>query len=627
MKKMSEPSATPNTTATRGATPEPAAQSGAPAAVPEAPPAAPSPDAEAQITARRFEAVVAWLSQFREHVRGLSLREGQLFLFLSVLIGLFSGLLVVCFDIAIDWTRVRLLGSALAPSPARVILVPALAGLGVALLVIHVFPRVRGSGVNQTKAAVYVSDGYIPFSTVVGKFFTCALAIGTGQSLGPEDPSLQIGAGIASALGRRLKLSRDKVRLIAPVGAAAGLAAAFNAPIASVLFVLEEVIGRWSAGVLGAIVLAALSSAVVMRNFLGPEPLFRVTTYRLGHPSELVAYAVLGVVGGFASVIFTRLITALRPRLMALPRRTHYVQPALAGLVVGLIGLGFPQVMGAGYQVIDQAMHNQYAWEMLALLAGFKIIATVVSFSSGTPGGMFAPSLFIGAMLGGAVGGVEHHFFPGLTGSVGAYALVGMGTVFAGFMRVPMTSVFMVLELSGNYSIIVPVIISNAIAYVISRKYQKVPLFDLLSRQEGMDLPSMEAQREESTLRVESALRPYAAPLLRGEQTVREALDRLGNADDQNFLVDRGLQGWSVITKERLEMLKGQGKADTALRALPNPQRLPHVHPDQPLEVALRRIGDHPVLPVISRVDLRRLEGVVTLDDILRAYRTSFAAG
>jgi CIC family chloride channel protein len=488
-----------------------------------------------------------------------------------------------------------------------------------------VFPQVRGSGVNQTKAAVYASNGHIPFNTVAGKFITCALAIGSGQSLGPEDPSLQIGAGFASWLGRRLRISRDKVRLIAPVGAAAGLAAAFNAPIASVLFVIEEVIGRWSAGVLGAIVLAALSSVVVVRNFLGAEPLFRVTSYRLGHPSELVAYAVLGVVGGFAAVIFTRLIAILRPRLMRLPWRTHYFQPAIAGLVVGLIGLAFPQVLGAGYETIDQAMHGQYTWQLLGVLAGAKIIATVISFSSGTPGGMFAPSLFIGAMLGGAVGGVERHFFPGLTGSVGAYALVGMGTVFAGFLRVPMTSVFMVLELSGNYSIIVPVVISNAIAYVISRRYQKVPLFDMLSRQEGMDLPSLEAQREESTLRVESALQEYRAPVLHGPQPVADALRQLENSADQHFLVDQGAQGWSLVTKERLQMLAQQGKGGTVLRDLPDAQRLPHVHPDQPLEMALRRIGDHPLLPVTNRVHLDRLEGVVTLEDIMRAYRASMS--
>ena len=203
-----------------------------------------------------------------------SIGEARLFLSLSVIIGLFSGLFVVLFRIAIDWTHIRVFGSALTPPWLRILLVPTLGGLVVAFLVVRFFPRARGSGVNQTKAAVYIYDGFVPFRTVIGKFVTCALAIGSGQSLGPEDPSLQMGAGIASALGRRMRFSRDKVRLIAPVGAAAGLAAAFNAPISAVLFVIEEVIGKWTAGVLGAIVLSAVSSVVVARWFLGDQALF-----------------------------------------------------------------------------------------------------------------------------------------------------------------------------------------------------------------------------------------------------------------------------------------------------------------------------------------------------------------
>ena len=183
--------------------------------------------------------------------RIFSLREDQLFLFLAVLIGIFSGVAVVCFRMAIEWVHLLSFGSSMFPPLLRVLIVPTVGGLVIALLVIYAFPGARGSGVNQTKAAVYVSNGYIPFNTVVGKFLMCALAIGTGQSLGPEDPSLQMGAGIASLLGRRLNLSQEKVRLIAPIGAAAGLAAAFNAPISSVIFVIEEVIGTWSAGVLG----------------------------------------------------------------------------------------------------------------------------------------------------------------------------------------------------------------------------------------------------------------------------------------------------------------------------------------------------------------------------------------
>src|SRR5579864_1690655 len=332
-------------------------------------------------------------------------REERFFLILSVFIGIFSGLAVVCFRFAIGWCRLYLLGSGAVLSPIRLVLAPTLAGLVIAVLVIHVFPRARGSGVNQTKAALYIYNGYIPFRTAVGKFITAALAIGSGHSLGPEDPSLQIGASLASALGRSLRFSRERLRLIAPVGAAAGLAAAFNAPISAVLFVIEEVIGRWSAGILGAVVLSAVSSVVVERGFLGAEPLFRIPPVQLIRVNELIAYAVLGVVGGMASLVFVKMIAFLRPRLKALPRWTQYFQPALAGLLIGQIGyFGAPQVMGAGYDFMDQAMHGQYLWQMFAALAALKILATTLSFVSGTPGGMFAPTLFIGAMLGGAVG-------------------------------------------------------------------------------------------------------------------------------------------------------------------------------------------------------------------------------
>src|SRR4051812_17106822 len=368
----------------------------------------------------------------------------RFFLVLAIFIGLFSGLSVVCFRIAIDFIRITLLGSSLSPSYPRVLLAPTITGLLIAALVVLLFQRVRGSGVNQTKAALYIYDGYIPFRTAIGKFICSALAIGSGQSLGPEDPSLQIGAAIASALGRLLKLGREQLRLIAPIGAAAGLAAAFNSPISAVLFVIEEVIGRWTAGFLGAVVLSAVSAVVVERGLLGAEPIFHVPDVAPARPIELLAYAALGVLGAFASVAFSRGISWLRPALKRMPRWTQYLQPAIAGLTLGVIGAaGVPQVMGAGYEAIDQAMHGNFTWQFLALLAVLKIVATTISFSSGTPGGMFAPTLFIGAMLGGAVHGVERAWItsPHLTGSVGTYALVGMGVLFAGFLRAPMTSV------------------------------------------------------------------------------------------------------------------------------------------------------------------------------------------
>lgn len=553
--------------------------------------------------------------------RSFTLSEGNLFLLLAVVIGLFSGLAVVFFRNSIDWIRLALLGSSLAPPPLRVLLVPTIAGFAVALLVQRFFPGARGSGVNQTKAAVYVFDGYVPFRTVIGKFLTCSLAIGSGQSLGPEDPSLQIGAGIASALGRRLKLSRDKLRLIAPVGAAAGLAAAFNAPISAVLFVIEEVLGTWSASALGAIVLAAVSSAVVMRSFLGGEPMFHVPPYTLAHPAELLAYAVLGVVSGVLSLAFTGIIAYFRPRLRSLPEWTDYLQPAVAGLLIGLVGLRFPQAMGTGYPYIDQALHSQYTWEILAILGFAKILTTSLSFVSGTPGGMFAPTLFIGAMIGGAIGGLEHHFFPQVSASVAPFALVGMGTFFAGFLRVPITSVFMVVETSGSYSIILPVMISNTIAYLISRKYQDVALFDLLAKQDDLELPSMEEQREQIVLRVEDAMRKPDLPPLQASDTLARAVEIAETSAEDVLLVRFPTGRWAGIARSDLPAMAAAQPPETQLREVLSTARLPVLHPDQRLDDALRFIQGHALLPVVGRAGSRRLEGVLSLPDILTAYQ------
>jgi CIC family chloride channel protein len=549
-------------------------------------------------------------------------REDRFFLVLSVFIGVFAGLAVVCFRFAIDWCRIYLLGSGATLSPMRLLLAPSLAGLVIAVLVIHVFPQARGSGVNQTKAALYIYNGYIPIRTAIGKFITAALAIGSGHSLGPEDPSLQIGASLASALGRRMRLSRDRMRLIAPVGAAAGLAAAFNAPISAVLFVIEEVIGRWTAGILGSVVLSAVSSVVVTRWFLGSESLFRIPAVQLEHPSELIAYSVLGVAGGFASVAFSSGIATLRPWCKALPRWTQYFQPAIAGLLIGIMAvLGAPQVMGAGYEYIDQAMHGQFTWQMLAILAGLKIVATMLSFVSGTPGGMFAPTLFIGAMLGAAVGGAQHVFLPHLSGSPGTYALVGMGVLFAGFLRAPMTSVFMVLEVSGNYSIIVPVIVANTFAYVISRGLQPTAIFDVLTRQDGLELPSMEEQREEGILRVEDAMRPVTTPALDADRTLDQVFQSLDGNSPEVLLVRLNPTGWSSVTKQELETMLKEGKGDLTLSSLLAGPHIPYLHPDHPLETALRYVDRWPLVPVVNRADLRKLEGVVSEHDVLNRYR------
>src|SRR6202012_868300 len=310
--------------------------------------------------------------------------------------------------------------------------------------------------------------------------------------------------------------------------------------------------------VLGSVVLAAISSVVVARRFWGSEPMFQIPSITVTDSRELLAYAVLGVIGGLAASIFSHALGYLRPRLRSLPRWTFFVQSPIAGLCVGLIGFfGFPQIMGAGYEVMDQAMHGQFAWKMLLALALLKILATTLSFSSGTPGGMFAPTLFIGAMLGGSVGAFEMRFFPHLTGPVGSSALVGMGVLFAGFLRAPLTSVFMVLEVSGNYSIILPVILANMIAYLISRGLQPVPIFEVLTQQDGLYLPSMEEEREENELRLEDAIEPVKYPVVAGSDSIAQILSANNKQDllSSPCVLVQCHDGWYAARNDEMEKL------------------------------------------------------------------------
>jgi CIC family chloride channel protein len=416
------------------------------------------------------------------------LKEKQLFLALSIVVGILAGLAAVLFTLAIDRTSHILFG--LSPSAARLFLVPTLVSIGTGVLLARVFPDVRGSGVPQTEAAFHLHDGVIAGRVPIGKFLTGVLCIGSGHSMGREGPSVQIGAGIASVVARWIGLSPARVKELVPIGAAGALAAAFNTPVAAVIFALEEIIGDMNATLLGSTVIASVASVIVERSILGNEPLFRVPTYHLVHPAELAAYAGLGVIGGVISLAFCKALLGLRRGFQRLPVGTRVFQPAMGGAAIGALLLVAPQVMGVGYEYVDQALNGGLLLNTLMALCLLKLVATIVSYSSGNAGGIFAPSLFIGAMAGGAVGTIVHRIAPFPTGDPGAYALVGMGTLFAGIIRAPMTSVFMIFEVTQDYQILVPLMVANLLSFAISRRYQATPVYHALLEQDGISLPS-----------------------------------------------------------------------------------------------------------------------------------------
>jgi CIC family chloride channel protein len=255
------------------------------------------------------------------------------------------------------------------------------------------------------------------------------------------------------------------------VGAAAAIAAAFNTPMAAVLFALEEVVGDLHAPVLGSVVLASATSWAVLRLLLGNNPLFQVPQYELVHPLEFGIYAVLGVAGGFLSVAFTKLLLGMRKRFLLLPRSTRWWHPVVGGLLVGVMGWFVPQALGVGYGYVGQALAGTMVLKLMVLLVVLKLFAITTSYASGNAGGIFGPALFLGSMLGGAIGTVAHHWWPTYTAASGAYALVGMGALFAGIVRAPMTSVLMIFEMTRDYAVIVPLMIANLTSLFISTRF------------------------------------------------------------------------------------------------------------------------------------------------------------
>ena len=412
----------------------------------------------------------------------LRLRENQLFLALTIVIGVLAGLAAVLFALTIELTTRAFFGRD--PSGLRLLLTPIIVSLGTGVLLSRVFPDARGSGIPQTKAAFHRIDGGIPARVAFGKFIAGVLCIASGHSIGREGPSVQIGAGLASVVGRRLRLPPERARELIPVGAAGALAAAFNTPISAVLFALEEIIGDMNAPLLGSTVVASVASVVVARSILGNDPLFAVPAYDLQHPAELLAFAMLGVVGGFISVGFCKGLLRLRAGFLRLPARTRVLHPALGGIVIGVVLTAVPQVMGVGYEYVDLALNGGLVFQTLVLLCVVKIGATIVSYASGNAGGVFAPTLYIGAMAGGAIGTAVQMVAPFPTAGAGAYALVGMGALFAGIIRAPMTSVFMIFEITQDYQILVPLMLANLLSFVISRRYQATPLYQALIDQD-----------------------------------------------------------------------------------------------------------------------------------------------
>jgi len=418
---------------------------------------------------------------------------------LTLLVGVVCGAVAVAFHLAIHWTEAHFIERALRiPGPGWILwtlLTPTLGGLLAGAGLTFLVPGARGSGIPQVKAAYVHAGGRVNIRDAIGKFLIGALQIGSGASLGREGPTVQICAGATTWLAQLTALPERHMRRLTAVGVAAGIAAAFNAPIAAVTFTIEEFVGTLDNTVLSGVVVAAALAAMIERSVLGVHPIIEVPyAYGLEHPSSLLVYSCMGVGAALVAVAFTDALLKLRLVFRRATLLPQWMQPSVGGLVTGgcavlmMSTVQLTGITGGGYVTLGRALAGELGLRTLLSLCALKLMATTFSYSSGGAGGIFAPSLFMGAMLGGAFGYCDIALFGADHTQLGAFALVGMGAVFAGVVRAPMTSVLIIVEMTGGYGLVLPLMVANMTAYVLACRVRPLGVYEALLQQDGVSL-------------------------------------------------------------------------------------------------------------------------------------------
>ncbi|MGG7569286.1 chloride channel protein [Streptomyces sirii] len=413
--------------------------------------------------------------------------------------------------------------------PWFVVLAPALAGLAYGPLVQRYAREARGHGVPEVMYAVARRGGRIAPRVAVVKSLASALCIGGGGSVGREGPIVQIGSALGSTFGRMVKVAEDRMRVLVACGAAGGIAATFNAPLAGVFFAMELILRDFTAESFGMVVLASVTSSVIGRAAFGDTPFLQLPPFTVQHLSEYLLFALLGVIAGVVGVAFTRMLYKIEDACDFLWRGPEWARPAVGGLLLGALLLVLPQMYGVGYPVLESAVTGKYAIGFLILLLVGKITATSLTIGIGGSGGVFAPSLFIGAMLGAAFGATAHHLTPSIAGPVGAYGLIGMGAVFAGAARAPITAVIILFELTGQYTIILPLMAAIVLATGVSRALSRDTIYSLKLRRRGIDLDHTPPTAPLTGLTAATVMEPAPEPLS-GATPLAQAADALAHS-------------------------------------------------------------------------------------------------
>ena len=559
---------------------------------------------------------------------------------LTLLVGAATGLGAIGFRLLIEgltWVFTGTSDYAATPGAAQgwlpgvgrwfVVLTPVVAGLLYGPLVHLGAPEARGHGVPEVMYAVARRGGRIPPRVAVVKSLASALCIGGGGSVGREGPIVQIGSALGSTVGRLVRAAEDRQRLLVACGAAGGIAATFNAPMAGVVFAMEIILRDFTARSFGMVVVSAVTASVVGRTVLGDKPFLALPDFRVEHLVSYGLFALLGVLAGVTGVLFVRVLYGIEDLCDRLWRGAEWLRPAAGGVLLGLLLLAVPTMYGVGYPVLGDGVAGRYAVGTLLFLLAAKMVATSLTIGIGGSGGVFAPSLFAGAMLGAAFGQTAAAVAPGVTGAAGAFSLVGMAAVFAGAARAPITAVLIVFELTGEYSLILPLMLAVALATGIGQVLSRTTIYTAKLVRRGVDLDAP-APSWAAAHRVREVM-GTVPPLLCPGTSLPEAADALRQAPGGELPVadaDGRLLG--VLAAEALAERMGEPTGDE--QAAGEPARWaeirPTVPPDLSVADALELLDRHSVhaLPVVED---DRLVGWLTPAAVLDHIRWGYGAG
>jgi CIC family chloride channel protein len=500
--------------------------------------------------------------------------------------------------------------------------IPAIGGLIVGPLVYFFAREAKGHGVPEVMEAVALKGGVIRKRVVVVKTLVSAISISTGGSVGREGPIVQIGSAIGSALGQFMKVSADRMRTLVGCGAAAGIAATFNAPIAGSMFALEVILGDFGLATFSPIVISSVVATAVSRAYLGDTPAFIVPVYELISAWELPMYLVLGLFCAVVGITFTKTLYRIEDLFDEI-KFPEYLKAVIGGLILGAGSLIFPQILGVGYGAIDMALMQQMAWWLLLVLVPVKILATAITIGSGGSGGIFAPSLFLGAMAGGFFGAMAHQLFPGITASPGAYSIVGMGAVVSATTHGPLAAILILFEMTGSYKIILSLMLSCIIATITSGQLMRDSIYTLKLARRGVDIKEGKEVNVLKSLFVKDVMNinvetmPEDLPLAQMTEKISKSkfnsFPVLNAQNDLTGILSFNDYSEAIFDENLKDLVVARDLATTDLV---------NVSMDDNLWTALEKISskDFAVLPVVSAQAPNKLKGVISRRDIIGAY-------